>query len=58
VLEPRLVLELARLLDQEGDYEAARLEYRRFLDLWKNADPDLPELAEARARLTQLETSE
>jgi tetratricopeptide (TPR) repeat protein len=57
VLEPRLVLELARLLDQEGDHEAARQEYRRFLDLWKNADPDLPELAEAGTRLAQLETT-
>jgi tetratricopeptide (TPR) repeat protein len=51
VLEPRYVLELARLLDEAGDETAAREEYRRFLDLWKNADPDLPELAEARARL-------
>jgi tetratricopeptide (TPR) repeat protein len=57
VLEPRLVLELARLLDQDGDHEAARQEYRRFLDLWKNADPDLPELAEAQTRLARLETT-
>ena len=58
VLEPRYVLELARLLDQEGDNEKARQEYERFLGLWKNADPDLPELAEARARLVQLEASD
>jgi tetratricopeptide (TPR) repeat protein len=57
VLEPRLVLELARLLDQDGDHEAARQEYRRFLDLWKNADPDLPEPAEVRTRLAELETT-
>jgi tetratricopeptide (TPR) repeat protein len=57
VLEPRYVLELARLLDQEGDLEAARQEYRRFLDLWKSADPDLPELAQARSRLARLETT-
>ena len=55
VLEPRYVLELARLLDEVGDTDAARIEYRRFLDLWKNADPDLPELADARTRLAQLE---
>jgi hypothetical protein len=49
MLEPRHVLELARLLDASGDTAAARAEYQRFLDLWKNADPGLPELAEARA---------
>ena len=47
-LEPRYVLELARLLDETGDKEGARVEYQRFLDLWKNADDGLPELAEAR----------
>jgi len=57
VLEPRYVLELARLLDQVGDQAAARDEYQRFLELWKDADPDLPELAEARTRLAQLETT-
>ena len=57
VLEPRYVLELARLLDQEGEQEAARQEYQRFLELWNNADPDLPELAEARTRLAQLDAA-
>ncbi|OFW07926.1 MAG: hypothetical protein A3H96_24070 [Acidobacteria bacterium RIFCSPLOWO2_02_FULL_67_36] len=52
VLEPRYVLELARLLEQSGDAARARAEYRRFLDLWKHADPDLPEVAEARRKVT------
>jgi tetratricopeptide (TPR) repeat protein/tRNA A-37 threonylcarbamoyl transferase component Bud32 len=52
-LEPRYVLALARLLDETGDKEGARAEYERFLELWKNADEDLPELAEARAYLAQ-----
>ncbi|MGH9462049.1 MAG: tetratricopeptide repeat protein, partial [Vicinamibacteria bacterium] len=51
MLEPRHVLELARFLDASGDANAAQAEYQRFLDLWKNADPDLPELAEARQYL-------
>ncbi|HEX9725554.1 MAG TPA: protein kinase [Vicinamibacteria bacterium] len=51
MLEPRYVLELARLLDQTGQKEAARTEYERFLELWKDADPHLPELAEARSYL-------
>ena len=46
--EPRYVLELARLLEQRGERDAARQEYRRFLELWQHADSDLPELKEAR----------
>jgi tetratricopeptide (TPR) repeat protein len=52
IVEPRMVLQLARLLDKKGDRAAARQEYQRFLDLWKRADPELPELAEARAALS------
>ena len=47
VLEPRYVLELARLFSKTGDREAARKEYQRFLDLWKDANPDLPEVKQA-----------
>jgi tetratricopeptide (TPR) repeat protein len=50
-LEPRYVLELARLLDETGRKDAARAEYERFLELWKDADAGLPELKEARAYL-------
>jgi tetratricopeptide (TPR) repeat protein len=48
--EPRYVLAIARLLDKAGKRDEARREYARFLELWKHADPDLPELAEARAK--------
>ena len=47
MLEPRYVLEVARLFDEMGDQESAAAEYQRFLELWKNADPELPELEEA-----------
>ena len=50
VYEPRFVLEMARLYEQAGDKAAARRAYQRFADLWKNADPGLPELQEARQR--------
>ena len=53
MLDPRHVIALARLLDKAGERDAARAEYQRFLEYWKAADPDLPELAEARARLAR-----
>ncbi len=54
VVEPRYVLELARLLDKTGDSGNALKEYERFLDFWKQADPGLPELAEARRAVSRL----
>jgi len=54
VLEPRYVLELARLYAETGDTEAAKKEYQRFLELWKNADPGLPALRRAKAEYTKL----
>jgi hypothetical protein len=53
-LEPRYVLELARLLAQTGDTQAAKKEYQRFLELWKDADPDIPMLQEAKAEYAKL----
>jgi eukaryotic-like serine/threonine-protein kinase len=35
--------------------DKARLAYRAFLDLWKNADPDLPMLQKVRAESAQLQ---
>jgi tetratricopeptide (TPR) repeat protein len=51
ILEPRLILHLARLLDKKGDRAGARQEYQRFLNLWNHADSNLPELAEARTKV-------
>ena len=53
MLDPRHIMALARLLDRAGEGDAARVEYRRFLEHWKDADPDVPELAEARGRLAR-----
>ncbi|MBZ0267134.1 protein kinase [bacterium] len=49
--EPLYLLEVARLLDRQGKREEAAAEARRFLEFWKHADDDRPELAEARAYL-------
>jgi Tfp pilus assembly protein PilF len=43
------LLGLARAAAAHGDRESARGHYRRFLANWRSADPDLPELKEARA---------
>ncbi|MEE9234715.1 MAG: tetratricopeptide repeat protein, partial [Candidatus Acidoferrales bacterium] len=53
-LEPRFVLELARLLAESGDTEAAKKEYQRFLELWQDADPNIPILREAKAEYAKL----
>ena len=42
----------ARALANDG--AGARAAYRAFLDLWKNADADLPILADAKAGLSTL----
>jgi serine/threonine protein kinase len=51
-LEPRHILELARLLKAVGEDAGARSEYERFLKLWAKADAGLPELSEAKGALT------
>lgn len=42
---------LARALDALGQRTDARREYARFLDGWKGADADAPEMADAKRRL-------
>jgi tetratricopeptide (TPR) repeat protein len=45
---------LGKIAEQQGDRTRARDNYRKFLDLWKDADPGLPEVPDARARLAVL----
>jgi tetratricopeptide (TPR) repeat protein len=52
--EPLYVLQIARVLEKKGDHAAALDEYQRFLNFWKNADSDLPELAEARRAVARM----
>jgi len=45
---------LARLYEQSGQRQKAIDRYNLFLDIWKNADKDLPELVDAQLRLEAL----
>jgi eukaryotic-like serine/threonine-protein kinase len=45
---------LARALASAGDKAAARTAYQDFLTLWKDADPDIPILQQAKAEYAQL----
>jgi tetratricopeptide (TPR) repeat protein len=45
---------LGRIFEQKADKVKAHENYGRFLDLWKDADPGLPEVADAKTRLAGL----
>ncbi len=47
-------LGVARAYVSQGDAAKARAAYNDFLALWKDADPDIPILAAARAEFAKL----
>jgi tetratricopeptide (TPR) repeat protein len=46
--------ELGALYEKKGQPAEAAKYYGRFLELWKDADPDIPEVTEARKRLAAI----
>jgi len=48
-------LQLARAVKMSGDIDQARRHYQDFLALWKDADPDIPILKEAKVEYAKLQ---
>ena len=44
---------LGLMAEQQGDKTRARAQFQKFLELWKNADKGLPEIADAKKRMAQ-----
>ena len=54
LIHPRFHYRLAKLYEQAGQDESALLHYRKFLEFWKEADPGLAEVEDARKRVAAL----
>lgn len=54
LINPRYHCQLAKLHQQKGQLQEAKEEYEKFLKIWKNADSDLSDFMDAKARLVSL----
>jgi tetratricopeptide (TPR) repeat protein/TolB-like protein len=57
LIHPKYQYFLAKLYEEKGDVAKAIENYEKFLGLWKDADPGLPELEDAKIRLVSLQSS-
>ena len=53
-MNPAAQLELGRVYQKQGDTAKARVAYQDFLAQWKDADPDVPLLLQAKAEYARL----
>jgi serine/threonine protein kinase/predicted Zn-dependent protease len=54
LIHPKYYYRLAKLYEQTGQEKKAIKKYERFLELWKNADKDQPDLIDAKKRFANL----
>lgn len=57
LIRPAWHYRLAKLYAEKGIKPKAIAEYEKFLDIWKNADADRPELIDAKKRLAKLKAA-
>jgi serine/threonine protein kinase/tetratricopeptide (TPR) repeat protein len=55
---PRSFYMLGKIYEAKKDFKRAAANYEKFLDLWKQADNDLPDLIDAGKRLARLKRGE
>jgi tetratricopeptide (TPR) repeat protein len=55
LIHPKYYYRIAELYEQKGMKGKAIEHYQKFLNLWKNADPDILEVIEAKKRLSELQ---
>jgi len=55
LIHPKYHYRLAKLYEEKGRSEEAIEQYERFLEIWKDADADLPGLIDAKERLARLQ---
>ena len=54
LIHPKYHYRLAKLYEEKGLSDKAIERYEKFLDIWKDADEDLPEKQDAKVRLARL----